>query len=53
MTKLDKKLANLPKTVSIDRPINEDGDMLIEVIPNENSMRPDSVFENEFTLKKE
>ena len=53
ITKLDSKLANLPKVISIDRPINEDGDMLIELLPNENSMRPDSIFENEFTLKEE
>ena len=53
ITKLDKKLANLPTTISLDRPINEEGDMLIELLPNENSMRPDSIFENEFTLKEE
>ena len=53
ITKLDSKLANLPTTISIDRPINEDGDLLIELLPNENAMRPDSIFENEFTLKEE
>ena len=53
ITKLDRKLATLPTTISLDRPINEEGDMLIELLPNENSMRPDSIFENEFTLKAE
>ena len=38
--KLNKKLENLPVVLNLSKPINEDGDTLIELIPNEEADAP-------------
>ena len=48
---LDSKFASLPKTTGLDNHINEEGDTLIDLIENEDSMRPDASFNNDDELK--
>lgn len=47
-TDLEDKFVNLPKTINIEESINEDGDTLLDVLPNHNAEKPD-----EFTNTKE
>lgn len=51
-TDLPDKFANLPYTVNLDNPFNEEGDTLLDVIVNPNADRPESVFSTEETLKE-
>lgn len=48
---LSDKLTNLPYTINLDSPLNEEGDTLIDVINNPNVDRPDSGLSTEQTLK--
>jgi RNA polymerase primary sigma factor len=48
---LDSKYTMLPKTTGLDNHINEEGDTLIDLIENENSTSPDSLFNNGDDLK--
>ena len=48
---LSDKLTNLPYTINLDSPLNEEGDTLIDVINNPNVDSPDSGLSTEQTLK--
>lgn len=48
---IDEKYANLPYTTGLDNYINEDGDTLLDLIINENSVQPDESFHTEGLLK--
>ena len=48
---LEDKFANLPYTINLDTPLNEDGDTLMDVIVNNNIETPDSGLNTEKTLK--
>jgi len=48
---IDEKYANLPYTTGLDNHINEDGDTLLDLIENENSVQPDESFHTEGLLK--
>jgi len=48
---LEDKFLRLPKTMGLDNHINEEGDTLIDLIENEDSMRPDASFNNGDELK--
>lgn len=48
---LSEKLSNLPKVTQLDNYINQDQDTLIEMIPNDDSLAPDSAFDNKDVLK--
>ena len=50
---LSTKLALLPTTINYDRPINEEGDTLVDMIVNENADDPEALFKDEFNLKTE
>lgn len=41
---LSSKFTSLPKTTGLDNHINDEGDTLIDLIENENSERPDAMF---------
>jgi RNA polymerase primary sigma factor len=51
-TDLPDKFANLPYTVNLDNPLNEEGDTLLDVIVNPNADRPEAGFSTEETLKE-
>ena len=48
---LEDKFANLPYTVGLDTPLNEEGDTLMDVIINNNADKPEEQISNEITLK--
>ena len=48
---LDSKYTSLPKTTGLDNYINDEGDTLIDLIENEDSLRPDASFNNGDALK--
>jgi len=48
---LPEKFDNLPHTVDLDSPLNEDGDTLMDVIINPNAESADSILSLELTLK--
>jgi RNA polymerase primary sigma factor len=48
---LDDKFASLPSTLSLNDHINEDGDGLIDLIVNHDSLRPDEFFDEKGTLR--
>lgn len=48
---LPDKFTNLPYTVNLDSPLNEDGDTLMDVIINPNADASDSNLSTEVTLK--
>jgi RNA polymerase primary sigma factor len=48
---LEDKFANLPYTIDLDTPLNEDGDTLMDVIVNNNVETPDSGLNTQQTLK--
>jgi len=50
---LSDKLSSLPKVTQLDNFINQDEDTLIEMIPNDDSLAPDSAFDNKDVLKNE
>lgn len=49
---LPEKFVNLPYTVNLDNPLNEEGDTLLDVIINPNSEMPDANLSTEQTLKE-
>tara|TARA_R110002020_G_scaffold333849_1_gene549248 strand:- start:307 stop:1104 length:798 start_codon:yes stop_codon:yes gene_type:complete len=53
ITTLNNKLASLPKTINYDRPINEEGDTLIDILINEDADNPEDIFADEVNLKDE
>jgi len=48
---INDRFVNLPTTINLEYQINEDGDTLIDLIENKDSMRPDEVFNNKQQLK--
>jgi RNA polymerase primary sigma factor len=48
---IDDKFAYLPSIVNLNSEINEDGDTLIDLIENPNSLKPDESFNNGQQLK--
>ena len=53
VSQLQGKLSMLPTTINLSKPINEDGDTLIELIPNDQSDAPDAQYFNNDSLKQE
>lgn len=51
-TELPDKFANLPYTINLDNPLNEEGDTLLDVIVNPNAELADANLSTEDTLKK-
>ena len=51
MVKMGDKFANLPFTINLESQINEEGDTLIDLIENKDSLRPDHSFNNDKQLK--
>jgi len=49
--KMGDKFANLPYTINLEHQINEEGDTLIDLIENKDSMRPDEIFNTSTQLK--
>jgi|TARA_R110000787_G_scaffold112078_1_gene221014 RNA polymerase primary sigma factor len=50
---MSSKLALLPKTFNYDKPINDEGDTLIDIIENKNADNPEDIFADEVSLKDE
>ena len=50
---VDSKLQNLPYTINLDKPINEEGDTLVSVIENEDADNPEEIFNTDEQLKIE
>lgn len=48
---LPEKFVNLPYTINIDSPLNEDGDTLMDILNNPNADAADSTLTTEQTLK--
>jgi len=48
---IDSRFVNLPSTINLEHQINEEGDTLIDLIENKDSMRPDEVFNSDQQLK--
>ena len=53
ITELDTKLATLPTTINYDRPINDEGDTLIQILENKDAEMPDAIFDDECNIKTE
>lgn len=51
--KLNTKLATLPVVVNYDKPVNEEGDTLIQLLPDNETMAPDELFNDEYNIKTE
>lgn len=49
---LSEKMSGLPSIIKLDMNINEDGDSLIDVIPNTNALAPDYSFNTKDVLKQ-
>lgn len=49
---LDDKFYLLPSMIDLDMQINEEGDTLIDIVKNEDSLSPDDSFDNKDVLKK-
>lgn len=49
---LPEKFANLPYTINLDNPLNEEGDTLLDVIVNPNAELADANMSTEETLKE-
>ena len=45
------KFANLPYTINLDKPLNEEGDTLVDILNNPNAELPDAGLSSEDTLK--
>lgn len=45
------KYANLPSMIWIDKPINDDGDTLVDIICNNDASKPDDSFNNGVVLR--
>jgi|6_EtaG_2_1085325.scaffolds.fasta_scaffold43628_2 RNA polymerase primary sigma factor len=50
---LDAKLQSLPVTFKYDRPINEDGDTILDLIENKEADNPEDIFQSKESLKLE
>lgn len=48
---LPEKFINLPHTINYDEPLNEDGDTLLDMIKNPDSLAPDAGFNTKDMLK--
>lgn len=46
------RFANLPYTINLHNPLNEEGDTLLDVLENPNSDKPEEVFSTEQTLRE-
>ena len=53
ITQFDSKLSLLPTTINYDKPINEEGDTLIDILRNDNADNPEEIFADEVNLKTE
>ncbi len=53
ITELDSKLAQLPTTINYDKPINEEGDTLIQILQDGDALMPDHLFDDECNIKTE
>ena len=53
INEFDTKLSLLPTTINYDKPINEEGDTLINVLENANADNPEAAFDDEVNLKTE
>ena len=53
ISEFNSKLALLPTTINYDKPINEEGDTLIDILKNDNADDPEDVFADEVNLKTE
>jgi len=51
-TELEDRFTSLPSIVDLDKQINEDGDTLIDIVKNEDSLSPDHSFDNSQTLRE-
>lgn len=49
---LPDKFVNLPYTIDLDSPLNEEGDTLMDLVVNPNSELPDKHLSNEKTIKE-
>jgi RNA polymerase primary sigma factor len=49
---LPDKFTNLPYTVNLDSPLNEEGDTLLDVLENKNADKPEAGFSTEQVLKE-
>jgi RNA polymerase primary sigma factor len=50
-TELPEKFVNLPSMVNLDNPFNEEGDTLLDVVPNPNAESADAGLSSDETLK--
>lgn len=50
-TTIPDKFANLPYTIDLDSPFNDEGDTLLDLIRNPNAINPDSNLSSEQTVK--
>jgi RNA polymerase primary sigma factor len=48
---LDNRFVNLPSVINLETHINEDGDTLIDLIENKDSLRPDHSFNSDKQIK--
>ena len=48
---IPEKFVNLPHTINYDEPLNEDGDTLLDMIKNPDSLAPDAGFNTKDMLK--
>jgi RNA polymerase primary sigma factor len=48
---MPEKFANLPYTINLDNPLNDEGDTLVDVLNNPNAELPDANLTTERTLK--
>ena len=49
---LSEKFANLPSIVNLDKEINEEGDTLLDMISDQNTIMPDATFNSKDVLKE-
>ena len=49
--KMEDRFVHLPSTINLETQINEDGDTLIDLIENKDSMRPDHSFYSDRQIK--
>lgn len=53
VTELSQKLSSLPSIVYLENTINEEGDCLIDVVMDENTISPDYIFNSKEELNKQ
>jgi RNA polymerase primary sigma factor len=49
---MEARFANLPNVINLESQINEDGDTLIDLIENKDSLRPDHSFNSDKQVKE-